>query len=333
MRVLLAILGTALFVVAAVSGLRASGEADVLFVSSGSAEVGDETTITLGVAELAGPPVGAWTIDISYDRTVVTATECVALENSVCSPLFDEDTIRSTGASATGLFAPVDFARITFLCDEPGESRLTLSLSVWGDATGIGQLKVELQEGTITCTEPGQDGLIRIGSATAEVGEEVTVVLEAVDIPLPGLGTWTVDITYDTSVVSVVECNAQLGGVCNPAYGEDTLRVTGASAGGLSGTATLAEIVFACSRAGTTDLEVSLTFGRSFPVGEAPSFPSPISGRLTCTEPSSIPPAELPTTGVAERQPSSLPAAVPLAVLGAMLVAAAFAFRRYASRR
>ena len=65
MRVSFALLGAAFLAVVAVSGLRASGEADVLFVSSGSADVGDETTVTLGVVGVSELPLRAGTIDIS----------------------------------------------------------------------------------------------------------------------------------------------------------------------------------------------------------------------------------------------------------------------------
>ena len=84
MSVLFAVLVAALLLVGSGSGLGASGESDVLFVSSGSAEVGNETTVTLGVAEIAGPPAGAWTIDISYDTTIVSAVACEPLATSVC---------------------------------------------------------------------------------------------------------------------------------------------------------------------------------------------------------------------------------------------------------
>ena len=337
MRFVLAILGTALLVVVSVSGLRATGEADVLFISSGSAEVGDETTVTLGVAELAGPPVGGWTIDISYDRTVVTATECVALENSVCSPLFDEDTIRSTGASATGLFAPVDFARITFLCDEPGESRLTLRLSVWGDATGIGQLKVELQEGTITCTEPPDR--ITISSLDLAVGEQGVVAIEA---DAPGLGAWTIDVHYEPSVVSFLSCveledmggGSLETGVCSEQSAPPRVRVRGASAAGLQSLSTLAQIVFRCETQGATELRLDFQAGgdATIAVPQPPRNFEIQNGTITC---SSALPAELPSTGVAEPRSASAPVAVPLAVLGVVLLAAlaAFRFRRYASLR
>ena len=247
--------------------------------------------------------------------------------------MFDEDTVRVVGRSQPGLEAPTDFARLTFSCDKEGESPLTLSVRVWGDAAMPGEpRKVELQDATVTCGEPGQDGVIRVGFYEINVGEQVAVVLEAVDIPMPGLGAWIVDVTYDTSVVSLLDCDAQLGGVCNLEHGADTLRVTGASAGGLSGTAILANIVFACNLAGTTDLTLQLGIFTDASLGQDVLIPDPVNGAVTCTEASSVPLTELPSTGTAAPQPASLPAAVPLALLGAVLLAAAFAFRRYAAR-
>ena len=325
MRVLLAILGTTLWAALFVSGAGADAEADVLFVTSGSAEVGDETTVTLGVAELAGPPVGAWTVDIRYDRAVVTATECVALENSVCSPLFDEDTIRSTGASATGLFAPVDFARITFLCDEPGESRLTLSLSVWGDATGIGQLKVELQEGTITCTEPPD--LITISSLDLEVGEQGLVFVEAERVAQPGVGAWTLNISYDSDLVSLVGCEVRDKHSECSEESTGTVHVRGASAEGLQSGTVLAELEFRCDRPAATELGTEVEMWSVASTGFIERLVDVEEGRITCGA------SQLPTTGTAAPQPASPLATVPLALLGAVLVAAAFAFRRYAAPR
>ena len=329
MRVLLVTLVAALLVVASGSGLRAAGEADVLFVSSGSAEVGDEATVTLGVAEIAGAPVGAWTIDIAYDPTVVTATECVALEVSACSPPdYDDDRVRSTGKSQTGLQEATDFARFTFSCDREGESPLTLSVSVWRDGSKpFVQRKVEFRAATVNCSEASEDGVIRIGSYEAVVGDEVTVVLEAVDIPPPGLGAWDVAVTYDTAIVSLAECAPLQGGICDLERREDTVRVAGANAAGLPGTFTLAEIVFACKAVGTTDLEVRLSIFGVFPIG-SPEPPGAVSGSLTCAEADEQQPV-LPNVG---RQPGS-PHVTPwlvasMAMAGLALVAAALAFRR-----
>ena len=326
-----ALLTVFVFTLVAVSGLRAAGESEVLFVSSGSAEVGGETTVTLAVAELADPPLGAWQIDINYDNTVVTATECIGLAGSVCNPVFDEDTVRVAGASGAGLTGTNELGAITFVCDRLGESALMLSLSIWGNAIETGQRKVEIEGGSISCTEPSMNGVIRIGSSTAVVGEDVTVALEAVDIPEPGLGAWDVDVTYDTATVSLAGCAPQQGGICDLERGEDTLRVAGANAAGLPGTFTLAEIVFSCKAVGTTDLEVRLSIFGVFPIG-SPEPPGAVSGSLTCTE-TQEQPTELPATGGVKPQRASPPATVPIAVVGSVLVAAVLAFRRYASSR
>ena len=153
MKVLLAAISGLVVAVALASPSRAAGDADVLFVSSGIADVGDEVTVTVGVAKTVGLPNGAWVIDITYDNTIMSAVACEPLAGSVCSPVFTDDTIRSTGATATAIEAPMDFARIRFRCDRGGRSSLSMSVSVWFDATGISQEKVELEEGIVTCTE------------------------------------------------------------------------------------------------------------------------------------------------------------------------------------
>ena len=49
---------------------------------------------------------------------------------------------------------------------------------------------------------------------------------------------------YDPKAETVVTCEAVNGGACNPSFGAGTVRITGASAAGLSGMQTLAEITF-----------------------------------------------------------------------------------------
>ncbi len=338
MRVLFsAILGISLLAVMAASGLRAAGEADVLFVGSGSAEVGDETTVTLGVAEIADPPNSAWTIDITYDRTIVSAVSCEALSGSVCSPAFADDMFRSIGAIAAGIEAPMDFAHLTFLCEQSGESPLSMSVSVWSDATmPIGREKVEIEEGTITCAEPAD--LITISSLDLEVGQQGTVVVEAERVAQPGVGAWTLDISYDSSVVSFLGCvggDLNVGASDVPTCGDEapsSVRVIGVSAEGLQPGTVLAELELRCDRPGETDLrtDVDIWSVASIAVpGQTPGV-EVRDGSITCGMET---PAKLPSTGGAEPREGSPLATVPLAVLGAVLLAAAFAFRRYALPR
>ncbi|MCH8009158.1 MAG: hypothetical protein IIC91_09860 [Chloroflexi bacterium] len=330
MRVLVAIL-IVLAALAFVAFPAEAGDGGVIRAGSYSAGVGEEVTVVLVAVGIPEPGLGAWTIDMTYDTAVVTATGCEAQLGGVCSPAFMDDTVRTTGALAAGVLGSFSLTTFSFRCEVAGTSELILTEEVLTTAEPVQEGTILLDNGSITCTEPGQDGVIRIASNSGVVGDEVSVVLEAVDIPPPGLGAWDVDVTYDTAIVSLAGCAPRQGGICDLERREDTVRVAGANAAGLPGTFALAEIVFACKAVGTTDLEVRLSIFGVFPIG-SPEPPGAVSGSLTCIQ-AQEQPTGLPSTGVAEWQPSSLPAAVPIAVLGAVLVAAASAFRRDASLR
>ena len=60
-----------------------------------------------------------------------------------------------------------------------------------------------------------------------------------------GLGAWTIDVTYDPKTVEVTSCKGESGSICNASFAPGVVRVTGASASGLSGPQTLAAISFA----------------------------------------------------------------------------------------
>ena len=56
------------------------------------------------------------------------------------------------------------------------------------------------------------------------------------------LGAWTVDVSYDRKSVKIAGCKAATGSVCNVAFAEGIVRISGASASGLSGQQTLATL-------------------------------------------------------------------------------------------
>ena len=86
-------------------------------------------------------------------------------------------------------------------------------------------------------------GTLSISSPTiAPAGQGVADLRS--NVPAPGLGAWTVDITYDPTKVSVASCAPAQGGVCNPAYSATQVRITGASANGLIGDTSLGTITF-----------------------------------------------------------------------------------------
>jgi len=143
-----------------------------------------------------------------------------------------------------------------------------------------------------------QDATIVAGSATAGVGQEAAVNVDALGIPDPGLGAWTVDITYDPSVVTPVACIPDNGGVCNPSFSDTVVRITGASASGLPGDSSLGSITFRCEALGTSSLAVAVPLIVDSTVGD----PQPLEagtqdGSVTCDEGEDEEPTPTPSTG------------------------------------
>ncbi len=104
-------------------------------------------------------------------------------------------------------------------------------------------------------------GTLGISSPSIAPGATGTAELTA-NVPSPGLGAWTVDITYDPTKITVVTCAPTSGGVCNPAYAPTKVRITGASATGLIGSTSLGTITLkAAGSAGncTTTAPLTLT--------------------------------------------------------------------------
>lgn len=139
-------------------------------------------------------------------------------------------------------------------------------------------------------------GTVQIGSGSANVGQEGTVELSALDITTPGLGAWTVDITYDPSVVTATACSTSAGtSVCNDAFADDTVRIAGAVAEGLEGDSVLGTITFECRTPTGSPLEVGLVTFSDGTLGTA-GGPQPIDaetvdGTFACTTPTTTPPA------------------------------------------
>jgi hypothetical protein len=84
-------------------------------------------------------------------------------------------------------------------------------------------------------------GTLSISSPSIAPGGQGTADLRS-NVPAPGLGAWTVDITYDPAAVSVASCAPAQGGVCNPNFAANKVRITGASANGLVGDTSLGTI-------------------------------------------------------------------------------------------
>ena len=148
-------------------------------------------------------------------------------------------------------------------------------------------LALAIAMGIVASASAQEEELISIGSASLSVGAEGSVSVNALNIPDPGLGAWTIDITYDPVVVSVVACVGEHGGVCNPAFESNILRITGATASGIIGDNSLGSAVFRCNAVGTSSLTVNVPLLVDGTIGDPqPVVAATQNGVISCTTPS-----------------------------------------------
>jgi hypothetical protein len=170
-------------------------------------------------------------------------------------------------------------------------------------------------------------GSLSITNGSAAVGNTTSVDLWAGDITEPGLGAWSIDIKYDPDVVTALSCQngADQIAVCNPAFADDEVRVSGANANGLTGDVDLASITFRCHSAGDSPLTITpKDFMDATPGDLQPIDVTLVHGKITCG-------AVLPATGSGPEGATSFAALIAmLAVLGLALAGGGALLRRSA---
>ncbi len=124
---------------------------------------------------------------------------------------------------------------------------------------------------------------VDVHDGKAAVGETTTVDVGAHDMADPGLGAWTVDVTYDPAIVTVVSCDeGEEGFDCLDNTDENKVRFVGFLSGGLVGDTVLGSITFMCDVEGTSPLVVDVV---ELLDGSAPGQPieaTVVDGSVTC---------------------------------------------------
>ena len=184
-------------------------------------------------------------------------------------------------ATPTRTSTPVPTA--TFVPTPTATSTLTATPTQAPTATSI-FTPTPTSTPTATAT-PGLGATVRIGSTSALPGESTAVRLEILDLPSPGLGAFTIDISYDPAVLDPVECALDPGGIldmklCGLSFerddvNPDTVRVGGfRTSAGATGTVAIADVTFQvggqlgdCSDLALTAQELTYTDGVSVPLG------------------------------------------------------------------
>jgi hypothetical protein len=139
---------------------HAWGVAPSLSVPDVSQGVSGRVTVNFTASDFVEPGLGAWTIDLVYDPTVVTAISCSNVSGlSVCNADYANDKVRFAGASALGLTGNFAIASVVFECaGHDGTSALTILPKDIFDATPahLQPLAPALDNGSIVCGESGR---------------------------------------------------------------------------------------------------------------------------------------------------------------------------------
>ena len=139
------------------------------------------------------------------------------------------------------------------------------------------------------------------------LGSQGTANVIVSGMPAGGAGAWQMDITYDSSVVSVVGCSA-FAGTCNSTFGPRTIRVVGSAIGGAPNGTSLASLTFSCNTLGFSPLQLSEALVSDTTLGNPTKFsPTLISGGVNCIDlpdtPTPVPPTDTPVP----RRPTDTP--------------------------
>lgn len=148
---------------------------------------------------------------------------------------------------------------------------------------------------TPTPTLCGACPAISVGSTSIGPSGERSVDVRAHNIAAPGLGAWTIDVTYDAAVVTVAGCSAQQGGICNAAFGPHVVRIVGSNAAGVAGTSTLGSIRFSCDQLGVSALTPAAPIFADATVGHPQNIDEAVqAGSVMCK--AEEPPTDTPTS-------------------------------------
>ena len=133
------------------SGASAQGAT----VRAGRVTVGaGQGVVQLQAQNLTGLGLGAWEVNVTYDPDIVSIVSCVSVApGGLCNDDFTDDTLRSVGATASGLTGTVTLASMTFRCDAIGTSDLTIAIDVFVDAAANAPqpIATKIVDGSITC--------------------------------------------------------------------------------------------------------------------------------------------------------------------------------------
>jgi hypothetical protein len=179
-----ALVGASLVLVmaASFSSPRASAATQTISVGAATVAVGAQGTVSLQALNMTAPGLGAWSMNIVYDPAIVQLvaqpTGCAPQSGSVCNPAFAANTIRVTGATASGLIGNTTLATFTFRCVSVGTSALTVTVDTLADATTgtPHDIVAATSNGSVSCLTPPTPAQPATNPTATAIAPTATVV-------------------------------------------------------------------------------------------------------------------------------------------------------------
>jgi len=152
-----AIAGALLVGLALMGSMASAGSEPSVSIGRTTVTGGGMGDVDIVAHNLPAPGLGAWTIDVVYDESVVEPQSCGEQSGSICNFDFATNIVRVVGAKADGLTGEVGLASITFRCLRTGSTSLTLSLIEFHDSTDGSPMFInaETVEGAVYCNPQG----------------------------------------------------------------------------------------------------------------------------------------------------------------------------------
>lgn len=198
-----AVAAAILATVAALAFLGIARAASVSNLTVGSATVAPGGTVTINVTATTDS-LGSYRVDVGYDSTLVTATECTS-NHGVCSiDVIASDTVRLNGSNLAGITGTDEvLGTITFLA---GSTEGTAALTV----DGTTQVLSDIEGGSLTATATNGAITIAVPAATATAAPTATVTPGAV--PATGGAPGTSSANYMAWLLAAAGLTVVAGG-------------------------------------------------------------------------------------------------------------------------
>ncbi len=138
------------------SGTVASAAGPTIRVDSVDSYVGGMAKVDVSIEDVGPPGVGAWTVDLHFDAEILTAVDCTSQQGGgICNEAYGPGTARVVGTNIHGLEGDASLAIAALSCKKAGESALTLTISVFVDATPGDPTDIETKvaNGMAICAE------------------------------------------------------------------------------------------------------------------------------------------------------------------------------------